>query len=199
MSLSRRGRAETYRNGIIPALQPLVVKGSLFTSAANRIQTGIAIIIVLEYSASLLNELKSWEIVESAVNYYLKSLTAAAVEKGAKEICRQGYRREELRKKVLEFILENRLCPQIPAHLLPTVASAGDSDEDNDYTPDLPPDLTTSRAAGPLTPSKSESNTPPPNRHYVGPSLPHSQTPYDDDSDSDVGPQHFLALIHCKV
>ncbi|KAG1831603.1 hypothetical protein EV424DRAFT_1534273 [Suillus variegatus] len=139
------------------------VKGSLFTSAANRIiQTGIATIIILEYSAFLQNELKGWELVKSAVDYYLKSPTAAAVEKGAKEICRQGYHGEELGNNILEFILENRLS--------------------------LPPDLTASRAAGPSLPSKSESNTPPPNRHYVGPSLPHSQTPYDDDSDSDVGP-----------
>ncbi|KAG2057615.1 hypothetical protein BDR06DRAFT_951839 [Suillus hirtellus] len=77
------------------------------------IQTGIATIIVLEYSAFLLNELEGSEFVKSAVDYYLKSPTAVAVEKGAKEICRQGYRGEDLGKKVLEFILENRLSKDL--------------------------------------------------------------------------------------
>ncbi|KAG1894754.1 uncharacterized protein F5891DRAFT_1130850 [Suillus fuscotomentosus] len=89
--------------------------------------------------------------------------------------------------------------PQIPAHLLATVASAGDSDEDDDYTPALPPDLSASRAAGPSLPSKSVSNTPLPQRHYVGPSVPHSQTPYDDDSDSDVGPQPLPAAYASQI
>ncbi|KAG1894752.1 uncharacterized protein F5891DRAFT_984775 [Suillus fuscotomentosus] len=72
---------------------------------------------------------------------------------------------------------------------LPTVALSGNSDEDEDYTSALPPDLTASRAARPSLPSKSESNTPLPKRHYVGPSLPHSQALYDDGSYLDVGPQ----------
>jgi hypothetical protein len=44
------------------------------------------------------------------VDYYLKSPTAVAVEEGAKEISRQGYKKEELEKKILEFIIENRMC-----------------------------------------------------------------------------------------
>ncbi|KAG2030772.1 hypothetical protein BDR03DRAFT_1016770 [Suillus americanus] len=89
--------------------------------------------------------------------------------------------------------------PQIPAHLLPTVVPADDSDEDDDYTPALPPDLAASRTAGPSLPSKSESNTPPPKRQYVGPSLPRSQAPYDDDSDSDVGPQPLPATYASRI
>jgi hypothetical protein len=50
------------------------------------------------------------ERVKSAVDYYLKSATAVAVEEGAKEISRQGYTKEELEKKILEFIIENRMC-----------------------------------------------------------------------------------------
>jgi len=90
------------------------MKGSLFSSAANIIiQTGIATIIVLEYSAFLPHKWEGSELVESAVDYYLKSSTAAAVEKRAKEICRQGYQGRELGKKVLEFILDNRLSKDL--------------------------------------------------------------------------------------
>ncbi|KAG2135135.1 hypothetical protein DEU56DRAFT_399943 [Suillus clintonianus] len=89
--------------------------------------------------------------------------------------------------------------PQIPAHLLPSIASAEDSDEEDDYTPSLPPDLAASRTAGPSLPSTSESNTPPPKRQYVGPSLPRPQAPYDDDSDSDVGPQPLPAAYASRV
>ncbi|KAG2092113.1 uncharacterized protein F5147DRAFT_657739 [Suillus discolor] len=81
---------------------------------ANQIiQTGIATIIVLEYSAFLPNDLEDLERIKSAVDYYMKSPTAVAVEKGAKEIYRQGYDREEMGKKILEFILENRLCTSL--------------------------------------------------------------------------------------
>jgi hypothetical protein len=64
----------------------------------------------------------------------------------------------------------------------------------DDYTPALPPDLAAFRIAGPLLPSTSGLSTPPPNRRYVGPSLPRSQAPYDDDMDSD-GLNHFLPLM----
>ncbi|KAG2053132.1 hypothetical protein BDR06DRAFT_957009, partial [Suillus hirtellus] len=77
------------------------------------IQTGIATIIVLEYCAFLQNDIQPWKRVESAVDYYLKSPTAVAVEEGAKEICRQGYDREEMGKKILEIILENRLSKDL--------------------------------------------------------------------------------------
>ncbi|KAG1847995.1 hypothetical protein C8R48DRAFT_779064 [Suillus tomentosus] len=88
-----------------------------------------------------------------------------------------------------------------PTHLLPSVASAGDSDKDDYYTPPLPPDLTASHTAGPSLPSKSESNTytPSPKRHYVGPSLPLSQAPYDDDSGSDVEPQPLPAANASQI
>ncbi|KAG2093316.1 uncharacterized protein F5147DRAFT_657455 [Suillus discolor] len=69
-----------------------------------------ATMIVLEYSTFLL---KNLECVKSAVDCYLKSPMAVAVEKGAKEICCQGYDREELEKKILEFILENRLSKDL--------------------------------------------------------------------------------------
>jgi hypothetical protein len=54
--------------------------------------------------------LENLKRVESAVDYYLKSPTAVAVKEGAKEISRQGYKKEELEKKILEFIIENRMC-----------------------------------------------------------------------------------------
>ncbi|KIK34422.1 hypothetical protein CY34DRAFT_17742 [Suillus luteus UH-Slu-Lm8-n1] len=91
-------------------LQPLAAKGLLSTPANRLIQTGIATIIVLEHSAFLLPTLDDLKHVEYAVDYYLKSPTAVAVEAGAKEICRQGYKKEELEKKIHEFILENRMC-----------------------------------------------------------------------------------------
>ncbi|KAG2140503.1 uncharacterized protein EDB93DRAFT_1252789 [Suillus bovinus] len=90
------------------------VKGSPSAFAASRIvQVGIATIIVLEYSAFLANSIGRTKHIESAVDYYLKSPTAVAVEKGAEEISRQGYDKEELEKKVFEFILENRLSKDL--------------------------------------------------------------------------------------
>jgi len=100
------------REDIISILQPLAPKALMF--ANQIIQTGIATIIVLEYSAFLQNDIQSWKRVKSAVDYYLESPTAVAVEKGAKEICRQGYDRKEMGKKILEFILENRLSKDLP-------------------------------------------------------------------------------------
>ncbi|KAG2738761.1 hypothetical protein P692DRAFT_201798169 [Suillus brevipes Sb2] len=99
----------TWRDDIIRILQPLVAKGSLFTAGNRLIQTGIATIIVLEYSAFLPNNLKDLERIDSAVHYYLKSLASVAVEIGAKEISRQGYKKEELEKTILKFIFENRM------------------------------------------------------------------------------------------
>ncbi|KAG2156738.1 uncharacterized protein EDB93DRAFT_1246930 [Suillus bovinus] len=90
------------------------VQQAVKTSVANKIvQIGIATIIVLEYSAFLANSSKGWEYIKSAVDYYLKSPTAVAVEKGAEEISRQNYNKEELEKKVFEFILENRLSKDL--------------------------------------------------------------------------------------
>ncbi|KAG2093318.1 uncharacterized protein F5147DRAFT_821234 [Suillus discolor] len=112
-------KAKIRRSDIIRVLQPLVVKGSMFTSAANRIvQTGIATVIVLEYSAFLADDLDDLKCIESAMEYYLKSPTAVVVEKGAQEISRQGYDAEELEKKILEFILENRLYTTLQSQLL---------------------------------------------------------------------------------
>ncbi|KAG2029475.1 hypothetical protein BDR03DRAFT_987726, partial [Suillus americanus] len=83
-----------------------LLRTALFTLALEA-----ATIIVLEYSAFLPNKGNfHLQHVESAVDYYLKSPTAVAVEKGAKEISRQGYKKEELEKKILEFIFENRMC-----------------------------------------------------------------------------------------
>ncbi|KAG2093712.1 uncharacterized protein F5147DRAFT_820851 [Suillus discolor] len=67
---------------------------------------------ILEYFAFLLYKSNGSELVESAVDYYLKSPTATIVEKGAKEISHQGYHGEEL-GKILEFILENCLCASL--------------------------------------------------------------------------------------
>ncbi|KAG2053120.1 hypothetical protein BDR06DRAFT_488602 [Suillus hirtellus] len=101
---------EIERDDIIRVLRPLVAKQSLSTAAVSRnIQVGLATIIVLEYSAFLPNKTKDLRPIEFAVDYYLKSPTAVVVEKGAEEISRGGYDREELGKKILEFILENRL------------------------------------------------------------------------------------------
>ncbi|KAG1733970.1 hypothetical protein EDB19DRAFT_2041050 [Suillus lakei] len=102
----------TEKDAIFRVLQPLVAKGSLFTTANKIIQTGIATIIALEYSAFLPN-CDQLEHVESAVDYYLKSPTSVAVENVAKEISRQGYKKEELGKKILEFILENRMSKDL--------------------------------------------------------------------------------------
>ncbi|KAG1792293.1 uncharacterized protein HD556DRAFT_1309368 [Suillus plorans] len=79
---------------------------------------------------------------------------------------------------------------QILAHLLLTIALAGDSDGDDDYTPALPSDLTASHAAGPSLPSKSESNTYtlPPKRHYPQP-LP---TAYASQIEGKSGVEEFL-------
>ncbi|KAG2057910.1 hypothetical protein BDR06DRAFT_968854 [Suillus hirtellus] len=95
--LSRcRQQATIERDDIIRVLRPL----------------DAATIIALEYSAFLpiQKDRKKWECIESAVDYYLKSPTAVAVEKGAAEISCQGYDGEKLKERILEFILENRLC-----------------------------------------------------------------------------------------
>ncbi|KAG1799637.1 hypothetical protein EV424DRAFT_1648081 [Suillus variegatus] len=111
--ISKR-HAEIRLHDILIVLQPLVAKGSMFTSGVNIIvQTGIATIIVLEYSAFLANDSEDLEFIESAVDYYLKSPTAVVVEQGAKEISGQGYDGEELEKKIIEFILENRLSKDL--------------------------------------------------------------------------------------
>ncbi|KAG2141381.1 uncharacterized protein EDB93DRAFT_630359 [Suillus bovinus] len=125
--------AKIERNIIVSVLQPLVgcsfsalilntmsvhqvAKGSLFAAAAHRIiQTGIATIIVLEYSAFLPNNLKTSKRVESAVDYYLKSPTVVAVEKGAQEISHQTYKKEELKQKILDFILQHRISKDLTA------------------------------------------------------------------------------------
>ncbi|KIK42273.1 hypothetical protein CY34DRAFT_12475 [Suillus luteus UH-Slu-Lm8-n1] len=111
LSRSRQGLME--KHDIIPVLQPLATKGSLFTAANGLIQTGIATIIVLEYSAFLPTTSETLEPVVSAVDYYLKSPTAVAVEEGAKEISRQSYKKEELEKKILEFIVKNRMTKDL--------------------------------------------------------------------------------------
>ncbi|KAG2071101.1 hypothetical protein BDR04DRAFT_1098770 [Suillus decipiens] len=69
----------------------------------------MATVIVLEYYAFLLPHKSVQERLRSAVAYYLQSPTAVAVEQGAKEISNQGYKKEELRKKIFEFILEHRM------------------------------------------------------------------------------------------
>jgi hypothetical protein len=69
--------------------------------------------MIFEYSAFLPDNLEILKRVESAVDYYLKSPTAVAVEEGAKEIFHQGYKKEELKKKILEFILDNRMSKDL--------------------------------------------------------------------------------------
>ncbi|KAG1747285.1 hypothetical protein EDD22DRAFT_958255 [Suillus occidentalis] len=113
--LSRSRQDLMEKRDIIRVLQPLATKGSLFTAANGLIQTGIATIIVLEYSAFLPSTSKRLEGAKSAVDYYLKSPTAVSVEEGAKEISRQGYKKEELEKKILEFILANRMSKELTA------------------------------------------------------------------------------------
>jgi hypothetical protein len=106
----------TWRKSIIRVLEPLVAKGLLFTTGNAIIQTGVATIIVLEYSAFLPNKGNfHLQNVESAVDFYLKSPTAAVVEKGVKEISRQGYDREELGKKIVQLILDNRMSKDLTA------------------------------------------------------------------------------------
>ncbi|KAG1719840.1 hypothetical protein EDB19DRAFT_2044912 [Suillus lakei] len=107
-------QVDTEKGAIIRVLRPLAVqqvaKGSSSTAANRIIQTGIATIIVLEYSAFLPNDNSDkLKHVRSAVDYYLKSPKAVAAETVAKEISSQGYKKEELGKKILEFILENHM------------------------------------------------------------------------------------------
>ncbi|KAG0704639.1 hypothetical protein DFH29DRAFT_997527 [Suillus ampliporus] len=74
--------------------------------------TGIATIIVLEYSAFLPHD-DQLEFLKSAVDYYMNSPTAAVVEKVAKGMTDGGYNKEELKKKIIEFILENRMSKDL--------------------------------------------------------------------------------------
>ncbi|KAG2069807.1 hypothetical protein BDR04DRAFT_1202443 [Suillus decipiens] len=69
---SRQFDATTTKDTIIPILQPLVAKGSLFTAANKIIHTAI-------------------------------------LKKRVGEISRQSYKKEELGKKIIEFILEHRM------------------------------------------------------------------------------------------
>lgn len=43
----------------------------------------------------------------------MKSPLGVAVEKAAKDIASGGYNKEELRKQILGFILENRMCKSV--------------------------------------------------------------------------------------
>ncbi|KAG0704210.1 hypothetical protein DFH29DRAFT_997727 [Suillus ampliporus] len=86
-------------------------KGPWFTAANGIIRTGIATIMVLEYSAFLQHD-DELEFIKSAVDYYMKSPATAVVEKVATDITDRGYNKEELKKKIIEFILENRMFYQ---------------------------------------------------------------------------------------
>ncbi|KAG0701059.1 hypothetical protein DFH29DRAFT_1000548 [Suillus ampliporus] len=107
-ALEIRAKKET----LLSFVQPLVDKGTWFTSANGIIQTGIATIIVLEYSAFLQCD-RELKFIKSAVDYYMKSPTVVAVEKVAREIADGNYKKEERKKKILEFVLENRLCTSL--------------------------------------------------------------------------------------
>ncbi|KAG1719504.1 hypothetical protein EDB19DRAFT_1918812 [Suillus lakei] len=115
LMLTPVARFEAEKGVIIRILQPLVgceeIISPLLRTESFKLVLEAATIIVLEYSAFLLNDdPDELEHVRSAVDYYLKSPKAVAVEKVAQEISRQGYKKEELRKKIFEFILENRMC-----------------------------------------------------------------------------------------
>ncbi|KAG0692439.1 hypothetical protein DFH29DRAFT_882452 [Suillus ampliporus] len=86
-------------------------KGTLFTATNGIIWTGIATIIVLEYSAFFLHD-DRLRFIKSAVDYYMKSPMAAIVEKFVTGMTDRGYNKEELKKKIIEFILENRMFYQ---------------------------------------------------------------------------------------
>ncbi|KAG1889585.1 uncharacterized protein F5891DRAFT_1214806 [Suillus fuscotomentosus] len=83
----------------------VVLSESGFVSVGDAIVYGkikddsiTATIIPLEYSAFPpihKNRWKNWQCIECAVDYYLKSPMAVAVEKGVTEISRQGYEGEE--------------------------------------------------------------------------------------------------------
>ncbi|KAG0701050.1 hypothetical protein DFH29DRAFT_876136 [Suillus ampliporus] len=108
---------QNHKHNIFPVLILFKVDEGIFFTSANRIiQTGIevATITVLEYSAFLQHD-DELEFIKSAVDYYMKSPTAVAVKKFATGIAGRSYNKEELKKKILEFILENRMFYQPPA------------------------------------------------------------------------------------
>ncbi|KAG2069047.1 hypothetical protein BDR04DRAFT_1102258 [Suillus decipiens] len=102
-----------FKDALIDILQPLAAKGSGFTATNRIIHTGMATVIVLEYYAFHLPHKSVRERLRSAVAYYLQSPTAVAVEQGAKEISSQGYKKEELTKKIFQFILEHRMSKEL--------------------------------------------------------------------------------------
>ena len=85
--------------------------------------------------------------------------------------------------------------PQVPAHLLskelqqPVSDTVNEDGDEDDYVPELPPDLAASRT-GPSSRPMASPSSPPRGRRIVGPSLPvHDRSNYDeDDDDDDYGP-----------
>ncbi|KAG6844870.1 hypothetical protein H0H87_002815, partial [Tephrocybe sp. NHM501043] len=90
--------------------------------------------------------------------------------------------------------------PEIPPHLL-NQQTADDEDDEDDYVPELPPDLVASRSTG--------TSAPPPvsnaEKRVAGPSMPayppiynpkyHSAYNEDDDDDDDFGPKPLPAGV----
>ncbi|KAG1745912.1 uncharacterized protein EDB91DRAFT_1119409 [Suillus paluster] len=104
----------TWTANLSSILQPLAGNGTWFTTANGIIRIGIATILVLEYSAFLRHDSDDeLGFMKSAVDYYMKSPTAITVEKVAREITDRGHKKEELKTKILEFILENRMSKEL--------------------------------------------------------------------------------------
>ncbi|KAG2048030.1 hypothetical protein BDR06DRAFT_1013359 [Suillus hirtellus] len=83
----------------------------------------------------------------------------------------------------------------IPAHLLPTIVSAGNSTITHQlYHLTLPPPMHWAFVALNEQIEYTTSKV-----TLCRPSPPHSQTSYDDDSDSDIGPQPLLAAYASQI
>lgn len=89
----------------------------------------------------------------------------------------------------------NVVGPQIPSDLL----KQDEEEDEDDYVPELPPDMVAGRSAGPSTNATSTS------KRVVGPSMPsypptydprhHASYSDDDDDDDDFGPKPLPAGV----
>ena len=71
--------------------------------------------------------------------------------------------------------------PQIPAQFLnaPSQPQDDEEEDEDDYAPELPPDLVAAQAKPPVAG---------PSRPVIGPSIGPQRYTYDDDSDEEIGP-----------
>ncbi|KAG5652834.1 hypothetical protein H0H81_003458 [Sphagnurus paluster] len=103
---------------------------------------------------------------------------------------------------------ETQETPAVGPHIPPSLlsqnnATIDEDDDEDDYVPQLPPDMLANRAAGPSKPSPG-SPTISENKRVVGPSMPSYPPTYDpryhsayddDDDDDDFGPKPLPAGV----